>query len=161
MKKYKRYVDDSNQVAVVPPPGARYDANTKTVVHEEVNQVEDEADDSRLARILREIANDVQPGIVMEEDNPSKHPDGKMPILDMKVSSTEEGFISTPFASAQHSSGSKVTSLTLVSSPRPQGSDYLRDSWGLDPKSFGMVVPPAGPAGWEATRVKQGPPTHK
>ena len=93
MTKYKRYVDDSNQIAVVPPPGAKYDANTKTVVHEQVAQVEEEADDGRLARILKEIANDVQPGIIMEEDHPSQHTDGKMPILDMKVSINEEGFI--------------------------------------------------------------------
>ena len=73
--------------------GAKYDANTKTVVQEQVAQVEEEADDSRLARILRQIANDVQPGIIMEEDHPSQHPDGKMPILDMSVSINEEGFI--------------------------------------------------------------------
>ena len=79
---------------MVPPPGAKYDANTKTVVQEQVGQVEEEADDSRLARILRQIANDVQPGIIMEEDHPSQHPDGKMPILDMSVSINEEGFYS-------------------------------------------------------------------
>ena len=78
---------------MVPPPGAKYDAHTKTVVHEQVAQVEEEADDGRLARILIEIANDVQPGIIMEEDHPSRHTDGKMPILDMKVSINEEGFI--------------------------------------------------------------------
>ena len=27
LKMYARYVDDSNQVAIVPPPGAKYDAN--------------------------------------------------------------------------------------------------------------------------------------
>ena len=27
-----RYVDDSNQIAVVPPPGARYDVTSKKVM---------------------------------------------------------------------------------------------------------------------------------
>ena len=35
MKVYERYVDDSNQVAVVPPAGARYDEERRKVLIEE------------------------------------------------------------------------------------------------------------------------------
>ena len=41
--------------------------------------------DSRLARVLKDIANAVQEGIEMEEDHPSRNANGKMPILDMEV----------------------------------------------------------------------------
>ena len=33
MRMYSRYVDDSNQIAVVPPPGSRYDENENKVVN--------------------------------------------------------------------------------------------------------------------------------
>ena len=43
-------------------------------------------DDQRLAEILKQIANEVMPGIiVMEDDTPSRNADGKLAILDMKV----------------------------------------------------------------------------
>ena len=41
--------------------------------------------DSRLARVLKDIANDVQPGIELEEDHPSTQDNRMMPILDMSV----------------------------------------------------------------------------
>jgi hypothetical protein len=46
---------------------------------------ETQADDERLANILRDIANSIMPCIQMEADWPSKNPDGKLPILDLKV----------------------------------------------------------------------------
>ena len=46
-----------------------------------------------MARVLREIANDVQVGIELEEDHPSAHENGMMPILDMNVWVNEEGII--------------------------------------------------------------------
>ena len=92
MMLYERYVDDSNQGAVVPPPGARYDKQRKKVIVDPNNVVEGEEENERLSRVLKDVANDIQEGIVMEEDHPGKHDDGKMPILDMKVW-MEEGFI--------------------------------------------------------------------
>ena len=82
---YERYIDDSNQVAEVPPPGSKYDAESKKVIIDESIVDVEECDDKRTARILTEIANDVMPGIVMEYDVPSNNSDYKMPILDMKV----------------------------------------------------------------------------
>ena len=85
IKMYERYIDDSNQLAIVPPPGSRYDVDRKKVVTDPTNMMEEENEDDRLARILKDIADTVEDGIVMTEDTPSKNPDGKLPILDMKV----------------------------------------------------------------------------
>ena len=71
MRLYKRYIDDSNQVADVPQPGSRYDKNSGKVVHNE-NELtaagQNENDDAMLARILKDIANQVTVGIEMEEE---------------------------------------------------------------------------------------------
>ena len=85
MEMYERYVDDSNQVAVVPPLGAKYDKAKKKVVIDRSVTDSDENDDERTAKVLTDIANDVLPGIIMEYDVPSRNEDSKMPILDMKV----------------------------------------------------------------------------
>ena len=90
MVLYERYIDDSNQVAKVPPPRATYDRASKKVVLEVSSITADETDDVRLARVLREVANDVLPEI----NCPSKNEDGKMPILDMEVwQDSQEGYI--------------------------------------------------------------------
>ena len=93
MKVYERYVDDSNQVAVVPPVGARYDEERKKVVMEDGQTDGTQGDDERLASILKDIANSIMPCIQMEADWPSKNPDGRLPILDMKVWTDGEGCI--------------------------------------------------------------------
>ena len=85
LKMYERYVDDSNQVAIVPPPGAKYDVISKKVVFDDNLIDVDECDDERTARGMTDIAKSVMPGIVMEFDIPSRNFDKKMPILDMKV----------------------------------------------------------------------------
>ena len=94
MKMYDRYIDDSNQVAVVPLPGSRYDTDSGKVVIDQDSDRTEENDDKRLAGILKSIANDVQMGIQMEDDYPSNNGDGRMPILDMKVwTDNEDGCI--------------------------------------------------------------------
>ena len=60
------------------------------MVYDENEMRVDEQEDERLARILKEIANTVQEGIVMVEDTPSQNSSGKLPILDMEVWMTEE-----------------------------------------------------------------------
>ena len=91
MPLYERYVDDSNQVAVVPERGARYDKESKRVIIDESGVKEDEERDERLARVLLEIANDIIPCIKMEADWPSKNKDDRLPILDMKVWNDADG----------------------------------------------------------------------
>ena len=56
---YERYVDDSNQLAIIPPPGARYDANSKRVVIDIGDVDITVSDDERTARLYTDIANDV------------------------------------------------------------------------------------------------------
>ena len=94
MLMYDRYIDDSNQAAVVPPPGAQYDRENEKVVIDANFVMQGEMENERLARVLKDIANSVMPGIIMEDDFPSKNSDNKMPILDMKVwAEDKDGFI--------------------------------------------------------------------
>ena len=65
LKMYDRYVDDSNQVAIVPPSGAKYDVISKKVGFDDNLIDGDECDDERTARVMTDIANSVMPGIVM------------------------------------------------------------------------------------------------
>ena len=89
--KYERYVDDSNQIAVVPEKGAKYDSTSKKVkIYEQLKEQREE-EDERLARVLLDIANEVMTGITMEADWPSKNSDKKLPILDMKVWMSDQG----------------------------------------------------------------------
>ena len=90
MQLYKRYVDDSNQVGIVPPPGSEYCPTTKKLIYNQDIIMMGEPDDKRLASILKDIANDVQVGIVMEDDYPSKNINGHLAILDMEVRTDEE-----------------------------------------------------------------------
>ena len=77
MPMYERYVDDSNQVAIVPPPGAIYDETQKKIVIDENLINVEESDDERTARVLVKIANSIMPGIIMEYDVPSRNTNGK------------------------------------------------------------------------------------
>ena len=93
MLMYERYVDDSNQVAVVPPKGTRYDQERGTLVVKSSHEAADgeRGDEERLAVILKDIADSVLPCIKMEADWPDRNTDKKLPILDMKVWTNEEG----------------------------------------------------------------------
>ena len=95
MLLYERYVDDSNQIAIIPPPGAVYDQQTKKIViNQEKAREDSETDaDERLAKILIDIANSVMTCIKMEGDWPSRNADQKLPILDMKVWTRGDGII--------------------------------------------------------------------
>ena len=94
MKMYDRYVVDSDQLAVVPVPGSKYDREREKVISDQLDGIDEENDEKRLATILKDIANDVQEGIEMEEDFPSKNENGRMPILDMSVwADKDDGYI--------------------------------------------------------------------
>ena len=79
----------------MPPEGARYNPDEKRITfsEEEASLRRGEQMDSRLARILKDIANDVQPGIELEEDHPSNNENNMMPILDMNVWMSPLGII--------------------------------------------------------------------
>ena len=74
MLLYERYVDDSNQVAMSQPPGAKYHKGTQKIV---IDREQKEPDlqipeDERLGKILLEIANSIVPCIQMKGDWPNK-----------------------------------------------------------------------------------------
>ena len=82
----RRYVDDSNSVTDIMPPGARFN-NGKVVIKNEF--VEDDkkiAPDKRTAMVIQEVANSLFPFIQMEIDCPSMNETKKVPILDLQVS---------------------------------------------------------------------------
>ena len=93
MLVYERYVDDSNQAAVVPPAGSKYSAEQQRIIQDPNIDDQGVPDDERMAKILVSIANSIMPCVVMEADWPSKNTDGKMPILDMKVWTDKSGNI--------------------------------------------------------------------
>ena len=93
MMLFERYVDDSNQMAVVPPPGSKYDAEKQRVVMDPQQDDQHIPADERLAKILLDIANSVMRCVIMEADWPSKNKDLKMPILDMKVWTDADGVL--------------------------------------------------------------------
>ena len=93
MMLYERYVDDSNQMAEVPPPGSKYDQQKQKVVVDTQIQDHHIPADERLAKILLVIANSVMSCIGMEADWPSRNEDKRMPILDMKAWTNEEGIL--------------------------------------------------------------------
>jgi hypothetical protein len=90
---YERYIDDSNQTAEVPPPGAVFNKERQKVEINEMLANDDDNTEARLARVLKTIANDVNRDIVMVEDYPSKNENGKMAVLDMSVWMNEDNFI--------------------------------------------------------------------
>ena len=67
------------------PPGTRLADGQLSIHQEDVEQDSLIPGDRRTARILRAVANDITPMIVMEEDCQSNHPSGKLPILDLEV----------------------------------------------------------------------------
>ena len=68
MMFYERYVDDSNQAVAIPPPGATYNHETRKIVIDRTLVSEDEDEEARLARVLKDVADDIMPGIKMEAD---------------------------------------------------------------------------------------------
>ena len=84
MLLYDRYVDDSNQLAETIPPCLKYNVQTGKLVEDE-NQDPNEELETRTVRVLNEVANSVQHGIVMEADHPNKNEDKMLAILDMQV----------------------------------------------------------------------------
>ena len=81
------YVDDMNIVFYPLPPGTRWSNENKKMVIED-GYIEDDRRrpaDERSMTEMKKMANSICPIIQMDEDYPSRNPDGKLPILDLKV----------------------------------------------------------------------------
>ena len=81
---YDRYVDDSNQIAETIPPLTKYNVLSERSEIDEMQNPDEEAEE-RTSQVLKEVADSVQPGIVMDIDHPSRNVESKLPILDMEV----------------------------------------------------------------------------
>ena len=121
MMMYERYVDDSNQVAVAPPPGSVLDKKTQKVVVDPQKKDEHIPEDERLATILLQIANSIMPCVIMEADWPSKNEDGKIPILDMKVWVNDDSTILYQHYEKEVSSKSVIHSQSAHSAATKRG----------------------------------------
>ena len=88
---YKRYVDDINIALQPVESGMKYIDGG--IIHDPIGTDEEEEADKRTMNLIKQIGNDIHPSIQLEVDYPTKYPDGKMPILDLKVwiEQTERG----------------------------------------------------------------------
>ena len=95
IEMYERFVDDSNMVSETIEAGWGYSKEAGKLMFTEERVLEDGfmEDDKRTSLVIKDIANSVHPMIQMEEDYPSNHTDGKLPILDLACSMDDEGII--------------------------------------------------------------------
>ena len=91
MMAYLRYVDEKGNVMQLIDPGVilvKGEDNAGPgleVMPELIQQDLLKSDDERTAEFLTEVANSIHPSITVKSDFPSKNPDMKMPLLDLKV----------------------------------------------------------------------------
>ena len=80
-----RYVDDVDTVMGAIPHGYRWVNNM--LQYDIQWELEDETIplDEHTVKLMVEIANSIRPAIQMEGDWGSKHPDGCIPVLDLKM----------------------------------------------------------------------------
>ena len=82
----KRYVYDILALLDSIRKGWKYCPKSNKMEYEIPNHHEEqEGDEERTLRTLREIADSLEPNIQFTTDVPSNHQDGKMPVLDIKV----------------------------------------------------------------------------
>ena len=87
LRMYKRYVDDVNVVINAPRAGLKFVESEGKVIQDEsvAEQEQDIKADKRCMALVQKIGNSIHPSIELEVDYPSRHEDGKLPILDLKV----------------------------------------------------------------------------
>ena len=92
---FKIYVDDQSSLQEVTPKGATFDPINQNIkiTEEQLKKDENLNADRRTANLMTEIANSIDPSIVMEAAVPSDFEEGKLPLLNCKVwlEYTEEG----------------------------------------------------------------------
>ena len=85
LKLHKRYIDDTNVAGPETPIGARYDGQQLVVTEESIMEDRELAKDRRTMTLFQSIANSIHPSIRVTIDYPSKHPTGKVPMLDVQM----------------------------------------------------------------------------
>jgi len=108
LEMYKCYVDDENTIMRSLPMGTRFEDGELVIKNEEIDADRQKPDDERNMKVLKDVADSVEPMIKTTVDFPSNYDDKKMPILDLKVwtEEREDGgkdvqfeFYRKPFAS--------------------------------------------------------------
>ena len=131
---YKRFVDDSNLKAVAIDLNLGWDSHERRLVPIEVSNT---APDEHTANIVQQIANSVTSMLTFTSDFPSKHANGKMPVLDISMwtTETEEGtisnyeFYSKPMANnISIPAGSAVSHSVKLSTYRQMAFRVLRNT---------------------------------
>merc|ERR1712082_183447 len=83
---YRRYVDDQFLVMRAVAKGWSYDQKTgRMVFSREKADCDTTSDTERTAKVMADIANSIHEQIQVTTDIPGQHPDGRMPVLDLKV----------------------------------------------------------------------------
>ena len=84
---YSVYVDDQSGIQEITPVGASFNKRTKKITITEKQKEIDKnlKSDRRTANLITDIANTIDPSIVMTSSVPSDFPEGKMPLLDCQV----------------------------------------------------------------------------
>ena len=87
LRLYKRYVDDVNVIINAPKAGFKFVESEGKVVQDEsvAGQERNIKVDKKCMTLVQKIGNSIHSSIVLEVDYPSRHEDGKLPILDLKV----------------------------------------------------------------------------
>ena len=80
-----RYVDDSNSVTDIMPPGARFENGKIKIKGEHVESDMAIKPDLRTANLVKDVANSLYTFIQMTVDCPSLHKQDLVPILDLQV----------------------------------------------------------------------------
>ena len=83
---YKRFVDDANLKAVAVDLDLRWDPQTERLVKSEVSS---STPDEHTVTIVQQIANSVTSMLRFTSDCPSKYDNGRMPVLDISMWTTE------------------------------------------------------------------------
>ena len=90
---YLRFVDDGNIATEAVEPGTRFEAGKVSILEDAVREDEGQPSDRITAKFIKSFSNSIAPMIRMEEEYPSNHPSGRMPILDLEVSIENEKIV--------------------------------------------------------------------
>ena len=89
LRMHQRYVDDTNVAAKQSEIGARYDGEKVVINDASIAEDAGVPPDERTMRLLQQVASSIHPSIRLTIDYPSKNPDGKVAMLDLKMWITE------------------------------------------------------------------------
>ena len=82
---FQRYVDDVNAAVIKIKDSMTFDEDKCMMIDNAPGEERDLMTDEQMMEILKNVANKVTKMIRWEQDYPSFHPDGELPMLDIKI----------------------------------------------------------------------------